>query len=487
MDEEMAVRSPLTAINYDISTLDHETQEDVRHLFQETPAAEIPQMVLQWCQLRQEQYESQDTQVYAFQMHEIVSRSIRIGSPNSRYSSPRCEYCERDSSNPCKHLIYLLDQIDYHTSDHTPDSDHQTPVSAMELGNPFDKISNFHLDLLAGCLHCDVGSPDSKTRPSPVRLFEAREVLATMGGEDPEAYRPDIFDDRDAILQDDGIISYDDLTRTVTNMLLTNNEFFAYFLKLLEPTSKARDPYRKLQQHVDRVLAELDTYSQDPTANPSSSPSEGPRNVPWAAAHVLRAVGTITSLLQDRPDAPSLAERASAARALVLILTSIVTKWNRDIPYHPPAAAPPAAAAQMQSPAQVQNDTNLYQRLVGNNRASAFVLDALAMLPEQNHWIDALQDIQSEVGQHGAQEVFLRRLEALIARMRSNKSSSAVVIPGGGDPRSGAGAAGRRGSGPASASSASGSSSRKGGGAAAGSKRSPGGGIGREGGAKRAR
>lgn len=524
-DEGMVIRSPTTNISYDISGLDPETQAGIRQLFRGSPAEETPQIVLQWCQSVQEQ---QDGQFYAFQMHEIVrrSRAIRIGSARSRYRKPRCN-CMGDSDKPCKHLIFLLDQLYQHTSDQRPP---EVPIRLGSDGNwtgrgsPFESISSFHLDLLASNLHCDVGSPDSRAAVNPVRLQETREILLSIAEPDMDdysvkEYRPDIFEDPDPTFETNGIISYSDLTRTVANMLMTNNEFFAYFLKLLGPDSRAGSPFRKIQQHIDRVLAELDAYARRPPATAAAATSaaaaaEGPRDVPWAAAHITRAVSAIQSLLQNRTNAPSPTERAGAARALVRILYTVIFDWNRDVHFAPatisttttttttittsssssnssssnsssninirmpstsapqPTLLPPPPRPQRQDPqaaaAAQAVDRNLYQRLIGSQTrtASAFVIDVLIQLPEQNQWIETLEEIEGRLGSYNPPAGYMARLRELIALMRSSRPVSAAAATGG----------------------AGGSASGSGSGASrTGGKRRGGGGNGREGGAKRAK
>lgn len=488
-DTRTIVCSPVTRISYDISKLDLETRSEIRQLFRDTPSSDPPQMVLQWCQLNQEQ---RDGQNYAFQLTETVPRSVRIGSSNSRYAQPRCN-CMGDSEKPCRHLMYILDQLDYLTSNSLLNERVRKigPQGySAEMSHPFDRISKYHLDLLASNLHCDVGSPDSKTQPNAVRLQETQEILATIAKSDGDdyavkQYRPDIFEKHDSILKEHGIISYYDLTSTVAKMLITNNDFFAYFLKLLEPNSIARDPFRKIQQHVDRVLGELDEYSRNPGAQASTV--EGPRDVAWAAAHVTRAVCTIQYLLQKRADAPSPAERASAARTLVRILYVVVFEWNRTLkPYtaRPKAASSGSSSSRSGVGALSQAFTasssggfkampsgqNLYQTLIGSrtDTPKAFVLDMLVQLPEQNQWIETLEEIESRLldGTYGPPATFMRRLRDLIALMRSSRGSTTTV------DRTGQPADSEHEAGQATVT---------------GSKRSSGGGSGRSGGPKRTR
>lgn len=482
-DTRTIVRSSTTRLSYDMSNLDADTRSELRQLFRETPPSEPPSLVLQWCQLSQEQ-EDEHSRFYAFQLHEVVPRSIRIGSPGSKYRHPRCN-CMQDNDKPCRHLIYLLDQINSVTSDQLPNM----PVQKIEasgvpagLGQPFEKISNFHLDLLAGSLHCDVGPPHSKLETNPVRLQETREILESITEQDGDDlsvkdYRNDIFDKSGSNLRDHDIITYNDLTDTVTRMLATNNDFFAYFLKLLPASSIAKDPFHKIQQHVDRVLQGLRDHSQVMSLDSTTFEcAEGSQDVPWAAAHIRRAVAQIQHLLQNRDDAPSPAERASAARTLVQILHSVVFDWNCEIPRSSKSAASPTATGTI--------ETNLYQRLIGSSSSppaisasssQSFILNTLAQLPEQNQWIETLERIEVHLSGCDAPTIFMRRLREIIVLMRSSRPTAAVTA----STLNTAESFKKR-------ASASGNNvSRRT--SSLGSKRSSAGGSGREGGAKRAR
>ncbi|CAN8099773.1 unnamed protein product [Discula destructiva] len=451
--------SPSTNITYDISSLDVDTQAEVKQLFRATPASGAPPLVLQWCQFNKDE---QDNQWYAFQLHEVVPRSIRIGPPSSEYRDAKCN-CMGETAKPCKHLLYLLDQLNYVAGDKHLDE----PVQKLEPGGastemdqPFEKISRFHLDLLASSLHCNVGSPESQATVNPVRVEETREILAAVAQSDADDFavkhfRPDIFEDRDG-LHDHNIITYNDLTKTVANMLLTNNDFFAYFLNLLPgPTaSRPRDAFRTIQWHVDRVFAQLSAYYYEPSESPApvvdqpvAASAEGPRDIAWAAAHIRRAVATIQHRLQNRPDAPSPAERASAARTLVRIMHTVVFDWNRKVtttsttsgaaaaPTNPSSSSAAAAAAAASSsllppppPPTNTTNNNLFHHLITpqDSNHSPSILDTLAQLPEQNQWIETLEAIEAKLGEappppSPPATAFMRRLRDLIALMRSSR------------------------------------------------------------------
>ena len=472
-EARVVVRSPITDISYDISDLDRETQKEVRQLFRTKPGEQPSQFVLQGCRAHVEH----DSHFYAFEMLETVRvrRSIRVGSSRNQYRKPKCS-CMRDSQRPCKHLIYLLDQVNYHTAGHDSGfTEHLGPDGyPAEMGHPYEKISEFHLDQLATSLHCDIIPHDSTTEVNPAHLQAVREILASV--EEPglddyacDRFRPDIFDNPQAIPGDGALISYEDLTHTVANMLIENKEFFAYFLRLLEPSSKARDPFRKIQQRIDRVLGDLDAFSRDPSGTSvSRSATEGNPDVPWAAAHIERAVSMIQTLLQNRSYAPSSStERASAARTLVRILHAIVLYWNRDVTYSPATITSTSNSSASPLPTQTAtapnlNETNLYHRLIGGKThgSSAFVIDVLAQLPEQNQWIETLEEIEDQLGAYAPPAGYVGRLRDLILRMRSTRPA------------------------PVPEAHTSGAS-RRGDGSTAGNKRSGGGGNGRQGGAKR--
>ncbi|PSS03644.1 hypothetical protein BD289DRAFT_449415 [Coniella lustricola] len=427
-DDRVIVRSTTTHLTYDISNLDADTQSEVRQLFRKTLPAEPPSLVLQWCQIGQEQ-EDKDRQFYAFQLHEVVPRSIRIGSPGSKYRRPRCN-CMQDDDKPCKHLIFLLDQINFVSSDHLSDMPvHEIQASGVPagMGQPFDQISNFHLNFLADVLHCDVGSPHSKLETNPVRLQETREILAAIARQDGDDlavkdYRSDLFDKADLALLNHDIITCDDLTETVTRMLCTNNDFFAYFLQLLPLSSRIKDPFQNIQQHVNRVLQALRDYSQGASSDSTTVSAEGPRDASWAALHIRLAVSRIQHLLQNRKYAPSLVERASAARTLVQILNSIVFDWNHDITRSKPVASSIASGA---------NENNLYQCLIGSpslivasSPSHTFILDTLAQLPEQNQWIETLERIEIHLSKCRSPEKFKKRLREIIVLMRSSRPTA---------------------------------------------------------------
>ncbi|CAK7239887.1 MAG: hypothetical protein STHCBS139747_001322 [Sporothrix thermara] len=562
-DDDGPVQSPLTDLFYNVDNLDDETQELVRELFRAPAPEETPPMVIEWCGI------SNDPDVFAFQLQELVPRTIRIGSPTSRIPRPSCN-CTGTNDTPCRHLVWLMDQIAKQTlHDHPPDVplvlDGVTGFPREIGSDVYARIADFHIDILANTLHCGAGPPSG--RPNPHRLREAREILAGLDGvrddDGVDTYAPEIFDqdqpalkkllwgterrdadargygehaggqesesgggdmmdeiddqnreneagqgnkandgkstenqssssssssssrhigdDRGAQIQGTGLadmssvraagqhvvrdlVERGDLQRTVLRMLVSNDEFFAMFLKLLSPSDKARDPFRKIQQRVEAVLdalmaAWLKSHQQqqqqqqqrrqsqvlmpppDPrtkrlasapftagtagASTPSSSREDSGTGVTvtWAAKHIESAVGQIHLLLQRQlPRPPGEWARQSAGRALVWILHALVFFHNRDV--HGGAT---------------QDDRNLYQRLVGNSNGKDrgfFILDTLESLHDQIQLRAQLRRIRRRIQVNGYREPYMRKLDEILEKMKTSAAakessmSSAGAEPG---------------------------------------------------------
>ncbi|KAH7358789.1 hypothetical protein B0T11DRAFT_355376 [Plectosphaerella cucumerina] len=387
LDDEApsVIRSP-SRLSYRVDNLPPDAQSRVREAFKDPP-----RLTLQYCRLRDG--------VYAFQMSELVPRSIRIGGPGSPFPSPRCSCAA--ASNPCKHILWLLDQLARQTLyGHDPGA----PLTmkpegyAEEVGDPYGSIASFHLDVAAEGLHCEVvreasdsEDEDSQDDQEPTRAREARELLAAVADQDPESYRPDIFA---SPLLGKNIIKRHDLERTVARMLLDNADFYHYFLSLSRPSSPARDPFRRLEQRVTLVLRELDA---------SSSPSspEGPRNVAWAATHITGVAGLIRSTVfrRDRPAAAW--ERISACRALVRILAAVASR-NTDA-----------------HPGPTRADRNLYARLIGDDAGGDFIIGTLLLLPDAAaQFLQDLEVISDIVGVNGAPGPYVEKLARLLSALK---------------------------------------------------------------------
>ncbi|KAK4153392.1 hypothetical protein C8A00DRAFT_43684 [Chaetomidium leptoderma] len=414
--ETNIVSSP-TGFKYNISRLSPRTRQVVKGLFNQTSSNDPPQVSLELCGIREEDAEGTGL-FYAFQMHEVVPCSVRIGTRDSqRFSAPKCECPDARYRHvrPCKHLIWLFDKISkLALFDHDPDSELTlTELGyAEELGDPFDQISQIGLDILADDLRCDTSEPDSDiVAPNSARVREAREMVAAVAGIRPcelDDYRPDLEVSYDR----DTLIRRGDLGATLFSLILASHSLAEWVRSELGPSDPAADPFRSLQHRVTRVIQELDAYleaQRDMAAADAyerrGRMGEGSRDVSWASGQIQHCVRKIEKLVSRGSNPLTEWARSSAARSLVSILKAVVR--HRD----------------------------LYARLIGDEDTN-FVYSALDMLADQSQFVDTLEEIMDLIGVYGAPPSYVANMRRLIARMRSHKTEHVNAVSGSGVPRS---------------------------------------------------
>ncbi|KAF5019384.1 hypothetical protein F66182_8614 [Fusarium sp. NRRL 66182] len=374
-DKPSMIKSP-TKLTYLIGHLSETTQSTVRDTFKEPP-----KIALEKCR------RIDDT--YAFQMTELVTRSVRIHAPENgtsklSYQIVKQTLYDNDLRRPLK-----MNQAGY----------------AEELGEPFNHISRYRLDVLADGLHCHLITPDLEydNEPDLFRAQEAREILSSVYGVDPDDYRPDICDHSSPGKKK--IIKRHDLEQTIFRMLLDNHHFFRYFRSLSRPQDPIKDHFYKLTQRIDRVLGDLDA------ANPSAG-LESPCDVPWAAFHILGCVRRMRHEIYTRDSPLSTREALSAARSLVHVLDSVVCR-NRD----------------QDSSRAPRVDRNLYLRLIGD-RDQDFVIGVLILIPEAaSQFLHNLESILDRIETYGAPAGYVERFRATMGRLRASSTGSGLKRP----------------------------------------------------------
>lgn len=420
-DNGTTVRSP-TRLKYNIERLSPRTQKLVRSLWGDS-FEEPPEISLQWCDHMLDADGNID--FYAFQMHEVVPRSVRIGSPKSQYSEPQCQ-C--GASKPCKHLIWLSDYIAQQAlCDHNP----QEPLSLSEhgypdeLGKPFQYILDMHLDVLADGLHCEIGHPLARSSPSPQRAAEAQSIIASIADADEhvfDSYRSDLtstsgFEPR-------SLVHHKDAEATLFSLLVASHRLSAWLRSHLRPSDPARSPFRQIGSRARRIFADFDAFLAgssssafpSPAGNPAAAAdAEGACDASWAAASLTRCARQIHTLV-SHPEAPlSPAERGDAARALVRILRGVVERQ--------------VSSSSGGGDVDVENPS-LYDRLLlaaggdgqgGGSPGPLFVAGPLGLLVDQGQFVDELEDIMAEVGRRGAAASWVAEMEAVVARMRAGR------------------------------------------------------------------
>ncbi|KAK3903077.1 hypothetical protein C8A05DRAFT_14947 [Staphylotrichum tortipilum] len=416
-DEDTDVVSAPTGLKYNLSRLSPRTRQVAQGLFSQTASNESPQISLEFCGIREEDPSADGGLFYAFQMHEVVPCSVRIGARDSgRFSAPRCECPDARFRHvrPCKHLIWLFDKISKQVLfDHDPEAELTLTELGYpeELGDPYDQISQLGLGILADNLRCDFSEPDSElVSPSAARVKEAREMVAALAGIHPyeqNAYRLDL----EASYNRNSLIRRGDLGATLFSLILASDSFAEWVRCELSPSDPAVDPFRGIQQRASNIIRELNAFSaaeQDPTWADAYrhrwKGAGGPRNAGWAITQIQHCVAKIEKLVSRGSSPLSGRARSSAARSLVGILKLVV------------------------------DHQELYDRLVGAHD-TGFVYSTLDMLADQSQFIEALEEIMERIGVRGAPSSYVANMRHLIGRMRSHKTEDTGVTSGSGIPR----------------------------------------------------
>lgn len=434
-----------------------------------------------------------DDDTYAFQMTELVPRSVRIHrrhdgisglscscgsvgagpvSANSSFSSSSdgegsSSGGDDESSHEglfCPHLVWLLDQVLAQTLYHHSRDD---PVAmrsdgyAQELGDPFDSIRRHSLDVLAAGLHCPLVADPRRHGEvvDPTRALEARELLASVYEAEPDHFRPDIFgrragrggghvgslagmmrkyDDDDD--EDDEDEKDDETARAgpehdmdlhIAQMLLDNGHLFNYFLSRSRPSDPVNDIFRKLSQRVDIVVRHFDQQA---------SRQDGADGiVAWAARHIDGCVDLIRSAVFSRRRPLTAPQSLSAASALVHMLEAVATR-NRDVVSASVSSAtsrrPPRFSAPRATVTAPRAERNLYLRMIGDHDDD-FVLGVLALIPQAAtqfvHDLESLLDNYITV--QGAPATYVSRFRSLLARLRTSRTGAGLKRPAGGASR----------------------------------------------------
>lgn len=490
-EEEDIVHSPTTKLQYDISNLPMKTKSQVQDTFREPP-----QISLHHCRFRDG--------VYAFQLSELVPHSIRIGSRGSQHSSPTCSCISESATSrpendidslgvnkstevaPCKHLLWLFDHVAGQTTayEHEPGEKPlklNTKGYANEMGDPYQKISSFHLDVLADGLHCTVvpenglPSPISPVRPSsthgfaegtdltpgddsdvdefdddetstpnPLRVLEAREILSSIVNsykdKPVESWRPDLsgtFSPHGRNRRNPGsqtLICRGDLEATIFRMLISNDNMFKLFVDQLGESDPIKNRFRKLGQRVDKVLSDLDAYS--------ASLADYQETAHSVSSVTANSVG----FPEDRPSGCRLDEAPSNvfwAANHILGAVEIINRsiFSRDEPLQlwEQRAVARTLVHILKAvvdrdrdfhPGPKKRDRNLFARLIGEafsdgtmDRGDYFVLSQLNSIPPSSlsHCLDTLEDIVVKLAD---KEVPIRYVEELKSIIYRGKSSS---------------------------------------------------------------
>ncbi|KAI5861837.1 hypothetical protein GGS23DRAFT_598235 [Durotheca rogersii] len=486
IDEDGIMVSP-SGLRYSLDLLDEQARDNVAR------AVEVPsQLALRGCQPGDERC--------LFLITEPVEYTVRTGTAQSGYGVPSCT-CEGDDGDerPCRHILWLFDRIAAQVlGEHQPQLLPLSPHGhAAALGeNPYDAIAAFHLDMLADCLHCGiVGSPtpddggddnrydnnddsdDDAVRrdgPSPRRVQETRELLATLSDVPAEAYRPDLFEDnndnnhqrlyrgahqdrRDWDRNRRGgagrgrVVRRGDLEQTVARMLLRNDDVFESFLTAVKADERRRGAgqvlrFRSLLRRAEAALAGLGQHARRGRSVRQGgvwgSDSTKPKDVAWCASHLTAVARQLYAAIHTTARPLKAAELREAARAAVRVLQRVVLDFAADLDDADDADADARADrgelpnGEGEAPAAPRESANLYWHLVGA-RDGNFVVDVLASIPPEvlAPWIEDLAAVEARVAALGAPASYRARLRALVEHLRSRRAAATAAAEAGGAER----------------------------------------------------
>ncbi|KAM3480993.1 hypothetical protein MY8738_004684 [Beauveria namnaoensis] len=432
-DDEQSdhVRSP-TRLVYNLDALPEKTKSTVRDAFNEPPA-----MVVQHCR--------QVGDTFAFQMSEVVTRSVRIRAPSSGKARLSCscsqggggggggDALDNNDNEPCHHILWLLDQLAKQT---LYDTDHEQPLTMTsagfpeEMGDPFRAISDHHLNIVADGLHCrhvEPGCYDPR-RVDKHRIRESRELLSSVYEASADSFRPDIFTDEP--LLGPPIVKPQDLDYTVFRMLVDDDIFFHYFLS--ETCSRGGSDvihqFRLLTHRINAVLQDFDQQQQqqqhnNPLSvcsdepnnnnnnnnNNNSPPQESSHTVSWAARHIQGVISLVRYAIWSGERPLQAAEKHAAAKTLIHILDCVLKRRQ-----HTNNVRGERGRGRVL-------ERNLFARFLGDADCG-FVLDELERIPEGAlPYINNLESMVDKMAQYGVKASYLHRFRKFMAQLKASR------------------------------------------------------------------
>jgi hypothetical protein len=364
-----------------------------------------------------------------FHMAETLGHLVRIGASGGTYNNVECSNC--NEPQPCRHVFWLLDQINRHT---LTDTQKSGPVVLSkhgypsELPGPFERIAEIGLEKLAERTKWEV-RPAHYTEPSrEAKAAEIREMMAALSPRIAEEYRPDIFNNLLVDQSFDGAIAQRDLAALVARLLMVDHDMFHHFRALVSPNHCATDFFIKMRDRVDAVFSRNAKYLGSGRPEDSNEICD----IPWCARNLIDIVGAVRNkILKSTLGRPA---KAEAAELLVYILGEVVDRngdaysgriWDKT--------------PQRRMP---DKEKNLFHRLTVSPARSAeppFIQYELNFLTDASqHLADRLEEIVEHMAQGGAPSGYAGKFRELISRMKRGDLPSGPKRSGpemGGDPK----------------------------------------------------
>ncbi|KAI0432120.1 hypothetical protein F5Y09DRAFT_329834 [Xylaria sp. FL1042] len=415
---EFTYRSDIdTSIDFDeaagIATFHSGTRYSVHELEQGTKDAVVKalgtpsELTLRGCASR--------GQGYVFMITETIEYHVSAPYGSSPYDGPSCS-CRQDEKSvgrqyPCRHTLWLCDQIlsqlvPLHGDPYTWREDGYT----TKHGNVCDYISDFHFDVFADSLRCDIMAGES-SKPRPHRIQIAREILATLCGRPVEQYRPDLTGETVGRR----VVREGDLEETIFRMLLQNDSFLSYCLASMRNHEPLNPRFRRFRDRADAALDAFDNYIKASDLRRV----ELSKNPQWCYKTFKDILEQIKSIIiyseRDLDDF----DRRAAANTLVYILDQIVSrKEDHDL-----MRSGSDDGARSEGQPRDTRKINLFNELVVESSHN-FILDTLDELESDflDHLLPDLSRIERTLANTDAPRSYCRKLRDIISRLRGASS-----------------------------------------------------------------
>ncbi|KAI0879452.1 hypothetical protein GGS24DRAFT_495929 [Hypoxylon argillaceum] len=356
-------------------------------------------------------------QGYVFLISETIDYHVRAPYDIGPYDGPSCS-CRQDErstglQHPCRHTLWLCDQI---LSQLVPlPSDAYTwrmDGYTTKHGNVCDFISDFHFDVLADSLGCDIMTGES-IKPRPRRIQIAREILATLSGKPVDKYRPDLTGET----LGKRVVKEGDLEGTIFHMLLENDAFLAYCQASMRKYEALNPRFRRFRDRADAALDAFDDYIKASDLERAEM-SKNPQWCYKTFKDILEQIKAIIINLEKQLDD---FDYRSAANTLVYILDQVVSR-NED---HDVVRDRNDGDSHSQSQSNNPKKINLWHELAVESNHN-FVLEILDELSLEfiDHLLPDLRRIERAIANTNIPPYYLGKLREIISRLHSTGSRS---------------------------------------------------------------
>lgn len=354
---------------------------------------------------------------YVFLVSETIEYHVRAPYGTGPYDGPSCS-CQQDErrvglQHPCRHTLWLCDQILSQLVP-LPEDPYTWRIDGYTTkhGNICDYISDFHFDVLADSLRCDVVAGES-LKPRPHRIQTAREILAILSGNPIETYRPDLVGET----RGERVIKEGDLEATIFRMLLGNDSLLSYFLASMRNHELLNPKFRRFRDRADAALDAFDNYIKASDLERTGLS----KNPQWCYKTFKDISEQLKSIVSHSEKGLDEYDRRAAASTLIYILEQVVNR-NEDNEAVRLSEGDDDHNEGQQTGARKINLCNELIVESGHN----FILDVLdeLQLEPADHLLPGLGRVEQKIANTSIPRDYLDKLREIISRLRGPISIS---------------------------------------------------------------